>query len=79
MKLSGADSIIPYLVYNGSEINGSKKMANIFNEFFVNISSKINEKIPCTWKLAFDYLHSNTDYSFFISPVTTLEIMDIIA
>ena len=79
MKHSGADSIISHLVYNGSEINDSKKMANIFNEFFVNISSKINEKIPRTKKLALDYLHSNIDSSFFISPVTTLEIVDIIS
>ena len=54
-------------------------MANIFNEFFVNISSKINEKILRTKKFALDYLHSNTDSSFFISPVTTLEIVGIIS
>ena len=54
-------------------------MADIFNEFFENISSKINEKIRRTKKLAFDYLHSNTDSSFFISPVNTLEIVDIIS
>ena len=79
MKLSGADSIVSHLVCSGSEINDSKKMTDIFNEFFVNISSKINEKIPHTRKLALDYLHSNTDSSFFISPVTTLEIVDIIS
>ena len=79
MKHSGADSIISHLVYNGSEINDSKKVANIFNDFFVNISSKINEKIPHTKKLALDYLHSNIDSSFFMSPVTTLEIVDIIS
>ena len=45
MKHSGTDSIISHLVYNGSE-----KMANIFNEFFVNISSEINEKISHTKK-----------------------------
>ena len=54
-------------------------MANIFNEFLVNISSKINEKIPRTKKLVFDYLHSNTDSCFVISPVTTLEIVNIIS
>ena len=41
MKHSGAYSIISHLVYNGSVINDSKKMANIFNEFFVNISSEL--------------------------------------
>ena len=30
-------------------------------------------------KLALDYLHSNTDSSFVIPPVTTLEIVDIIS
>ena len=60
MKRSHADSIMSHLVYNGSEINDSKTMANIFNEFFVNIFSKINEKIVRTRKLALDYLHSKT-------------------
>ena len=79
MKHSDADSIISCLVYCGSEINDSKNMANIFNEVFTNIFSKIEEKIPRTRKLALDYLHSNTDSSFFISPVTALEIVDIIS
>ena len=65
MKRSGADSVISYLVYNDSEINDSKNMANIINYFcpyfFVNIPSKINEEIPHTRKLVLDYLHSNTD------------------
>ena len=54
MKCSGAGSVVSHLVYSGSEINDSKKMANIFNEFFINISSKINEKIPPARKLALD-------------------------
>ena len=44
MKCSGADSIIFHLVYSDTEINDSKNMANIFNEFVVNISSKNNER-----------------------------------
>ena len=36
----------------------TQKMANIFNEVFVNTAQKINEKIPRTKTLPLDYLSS---------------------
>ena len=56
----------------------TQKMANIFNEVFVNTAQKINEKIPRTKKSTSDYLSSKNAEVFFISPVTLHEIKVII-
>ena len=44
--------------HDGFKADDSKKMANIFNEVFVNTAQKINEKIPRTKKSPLDYLSS---------------------
>ena len=43
-------SDISSLIHNGAKMEDSKKMANIFNNVFVNTAHKINEKIPRTRK-----------------------------
>ena len=67
------------LTHDGLKIDDSKKIANIFNEVFVNTAQKINGKIPRTRKLPLDYLSSRSDESFFISPVPPDEIKVIVS
>ena len=56
----------------------SSKMAEMFNDFFKDISAKINDSIPYTKKSPLDYLTNRNDKSFFISPTTPEEVKAII-
>ena len=56
----------------------NQKIANIFNNVFVNTVHKINEKILHTRKSPLDYLSSTNSNSFFVSPVCPAEIKIII-
>ena len=47
---------ISHLTQDGKEINDPQQMANIFNNFFVNVSKKITNAIPRTRKSPLDYL-----------------------
>ena len=58
----------------GNDTNDPKKMANLFNKFFVHISQKINDEIPRTPKSPLDYLRHYNEKSFFISPSSATEI-----
>ena len=72
---SNAGSNISSLHHDGIKVDDSlKKMANIFNNVFVNTAHKINEKICCTRKSPLDYLSSKNSQSFFVSPVSPQEI-----
>ena len=73
-----AGSSISHLTHNGKEISDPMKKANIFNNYFVNFAQKIDEKIPRTRKSPLDYLTSRNDKTFFLSPVTPVEIKLII-
>ena len=53
-------------------------MAAAFNNFFVNVSQKINQDIPRTRKSPLDYMPNANYKSFFVSPVTPEEIEIII-
>ena len=53
-------------------------MAAAFNNFFVNVSQKVNQDIPRTRKSPLDYMSTANDKSFFVSPVTPEEIEIII-
>ena len=69
---------ISSLDQNGVKVEEPKTMANIFNNVFINTAHKINEKIPRTRKSPSDYLSCKNSNSFFVSPVSSAEIMIII-
>ena len=52
-------SPISHLIDNRTIINGPVKMANIFNNYFVNVGSQIDETIPRTKKSPTDYLKNS--------------------
>ena len=54
------------------------KISNIFNDFFVNIAHAITETIPETPKSPLDYLSNRTCNSLFLTPVTFIEVNDLI-
>ena len=70
-------SSISCLTHNGIKVDDSKQMANIFNNVFVNTAKKINENIPRTKKSLLEYLSSQNESSFIISPVSN-EIIKVI-
>ena len=63
---------------NGNLTTDSSKMANIFNDFFVNVADNITKKIPRSKKSPMDYLSNKNSHSVFISPSVPYEISDII-
>ena len=48
----------------GNDTNDTKKMVNLFNNFFIHISKKINDEIPRTPKSPLDYLRHDNEKSF---------------
>ena len=71
---------ISQLVQNGKIVQNSKEIANIFNNYFVNIAGKIDSEIPRTRKSPLDYLDEKLEKSFFsISLTNSAEVEGIIA
>ena len=75
---SNIGSSISCLTHNGVKVDDSKQMANIFNNVFVSTAKKINENTPRTRKSPLEYLSSQNESSFFISPAFHEEIKVII-
>ena len=61
-----------------SSLTDKSEMAEMFNDFFTNISAKINDSIPHTKKSPLDYLTNRNDKSFFISLTIPEEVEAII-
>ena len=78
LKNKSFNNISQLISENGDIIKDSKQMAAAFNNFFVNVSHKINHDIPRTRKSPLDYMPTAKDKSFFVSPVTPEEIEIII-
>ena len=60
------------------EIDDPKKMTNIFDKFFVNVSQKVTDGIPRTRKCPLGYLKQRNDRSLFLSNVTPEKIQTLI-
>ena len=78
IKSKNSPRSISQLTADGETIQDPQKMANVFNNFFVNVSTQVSSEIPRTKKSPLDYLKNRNMNSFFISPVTHSEIEDII-
>ena len=71
-------SNISHLLEKGTQVNDPGEMANIFNNYFVNIGSAIDKTIPRTRKSPIDYLKNRISHSIFLASVTPEEIEVII-
>ena len=64
---------------NGKNISDPKAIAELFNEYFINIGPNIDSKINKSKKSYTDYLSQvKVNETFFLSPVTPQEVFDII-
>ena len=59
-------SPISHLLNNRTRINDPVKMANIFNNYFVNVGSQTDKSIPRTKKSLTDYLENRIPESIFL-------------
>ena len=78
MKTKSQLSQISDLLKNGKQVDDPVKMANMFNNYFVNVGGNIDKSIPRTRKSPMDYLCNRTPISIFLAPVTEREIEIII-
>ena len=86
---SGIKTIISHKSSTSSSINKIKdpegnvtsepsKILNVFNNFFVDIADEITKTIPKTPKSPLEYLSNRTCDSLFLTPVTSMEVNDLI-
>ena len=70
---------ISQLAVNSKTYSDPQKMDSIFNNFFVNVSNQVCSEIPQTKKSPLDNLMKRNSSSFFIKPITYIEIEEIIS
>ena len=78
-KSSSSSAINKIKDKDGSVTSDPSQMSNIFNDFYVNIANEITKTIPLTPKSALDYLTKRVSNSLFLTPVTEIEVKDIIS
>ena len=66
------------LRHNNSDVSDQVEISNIFNNFFVNIGNKVEEKIPNTDTNYMSYLKNPNNKSIFLTPVDNKEILTMI-
>ena len=78
MKTKSQLSQILHLLGNGKQVDDPIKMADMFNNYFVNVGGNIDKSIPRTKKSPMDYLRNRIPNSICLAPVTEREIEIII-
>ena len=74
VKTKSQLSQISHLLENGKQVDNPVKMANKFNNYFVNVGGNIDKSIPRTRKSPMDYLSNRIPNSIFSALVTKGEI-----
>ena len=64
---------------DGNVTSGPNKVSNIFNDFYVNVADSITKSIPMTPKSPLDYSSNRSGNSLFLTPVTLMEVNDLIS
>ena len=77
-KNSSSGSLVQKLLLDGNVHTEECAISEIFNDFFVNIGSRIAQKIPQCNTSHTDFLRGDFPSSFFMHPVTTSQISAII-
>ena len=78
VKKNSNTSHISHLLINDSCVSDPTKMADIFNQYFVNVGIKVDKSIPRSKKSPLSYLKNRNSDSLFLAPVTPNEIEIII-
>ena len=80
INLKNKSNEVPKIIKdNGNYLSNPTDIANVFNDFFSSVASKIQSKINYAHKSFYDFLPPPASGSFFISPCTKEEILDIIS
>ena len=78
VKKNSNTSHISHLLIKDSCVSDPTKMANIFNQYFINVGTKVDKSIPRTKKSSLSYFKNRNSDSLFLAPVTPNEIEIII-
>ena len=65
---------IPSILESGKTVDNPCAIANIFNNFFVNVGKNTDKDIPCGNCCPTSFLKSNFPDSMFLSPATSVEV-----
>ena len=65
---------IPSILESGKTVDNPCAIANIFNNFFVNVGKNTDKNIPCGNCCPTSFLKGNFPDSMFLSPVTSVEV-----
>ena len=75
LNKKGTRGIPTKLEEGDSEITNAKEMANKFNKFFSSIGANVGKSVDAVDKSPLDYIDVSYPDSFFLSPVTSEEIV----
>ena len=78
VKAKNQLSQISHLTDNGVRVTDPVKMANMFNQYFVNVGSNIDKSITRTRKSPLDFLRNRNVNSMFLASATPQELETII-
>ena len=67
------------LIYKNEEKVSNNDIAESFNDFFVNVGSTVEAKIPKSKRCFTSYLKDANDKSLFLTPCTVIELLTIIS
>ena len=77
---SATDLFVLQSIYsNGTLTSDSEGIADAFNDYFCNVAKDIQSSIRFSFKSFQDYLKNIFQKTFFISPIDSIEISDIIS
>ena len=65
---------IPSILESGKTVDNPCAIANIFNNFFVNVGKNTDKNIPCGNCCPTSFLKGNFPDSMFLSPVSSVEV-----
>ena len=65
---------IPSILESGKTVDNPCAIANIFNNFFVNVGKNTDKDIPCGNCCPTSFLKGNFPDSMFLSPATSVEV-----
>ena len=78
MNISKKNRTIPTkLVHQNTEITDPKKMAEAYNDFFVNIGNMVEQKIPNSNVNFSSYLKDSVPNSIFLLLVNDNEVLNV--
>ena len=69
----------PYFEVNDKKITDKNKIANSFNEFYINIGPNLCKSLPPSDVSPLSYLKNKNNVSMFLNPTSEMEIKKIIA